>query len=128
MTEPKFFVCRHCGNVMELLNDSGVPVVCCGEDMDRLMPGTTDAAVEKHVPVYTAEGSNISVQVGSVPHPMLEEHYIGWVWLFTKNGGQRRVLKAGDEPKAEFTVAPGDEAVAVYAWCNLHGLWKTDIK
>ena len=127
MKELKYFVCKHCGNVVEMLFDSGVPVVCCGEPMVHMVPGTSDGAAEKHVPVVTAEGNTISVQVGAVLHPMLEEHYIGWIWLATENGGQRKCLKAGDEPKAVFTLGAGEKAVAVYEWCNLHGVWKADI-
>lgn len=126
--QPKFYICKHCGNVAEKIQDSGVDLVCCGEPMVEMVPGTTDAAQEKHVPVCTKEGSTITVQVGEVIHPMLPEHHIGWIWLDTKLGGQRRSLVAGDEPKAVFTLAPGDEALAVYEWCNLHGVWKTDIK
>ncbi|MDL2218994.1 desulfoferrodoxin [Ruminococcaceae bacterium OttesenSCG-928-O06] len=125
---PKFLVCKHCGNVIEMLHDSGVAVICCGEPMAEMVPGTSDGAAEKHVPAYTQEGNTIQVQVGSVIHPSLPEHYIGWIWLQTRLGGQRRRLSPGDEPKATFTLAPGDEAVAVYEWCNLHGLWKADVK
>ena len=125
-TTPKYVYCKHCGNVAEMLNDAGAPMTCCGEEMGPLMAGSVDAAVEKHVPVFAREGDKISVQVGSVPHPMLPEHHIAWIWLQTKLGGQRRCLEAGGEPKAEFILAPGDEPVAVYEWCNLHGLWKAD--
>lgn len=128
MREPKFFVCKHCGNVVELLYDSGVQVVCCGEPMVRMEPGTSDGAAEKHVPVYTMDGNVMHVQVGEVPHPMLEEHYIGWIWLVTENGGHRKWLSPGDEPKADFVLAEGDKPVAVYEWCNIHGLWKADVK
>lgn len=128
MQEPKFFVCKHCGNVMELLFDSSVPVVCCGEPMVRMQPGTSDGAAEKHVPVYTMQGDAVHVQVGEVPHPMLPEHYIGWVWLVTQQGGQRKWLHPGDEPKADFTLAPGDKPLAIFEWCNIHGLWKADVK
>ncbi|NLW78244.1 MAG: desulfoferrodoxin [Ruminococcaceae bacterium] len=125
---PKFFICKHCGNVAEKLVDSGVPMICCGEPMEEMKANTTDAAQEKHVPVVTVSGNEISVQVGSVLHPMLPEHHIGWIWLDTKLGGCRRSLTTDDEPKAVFTLAPGDEAIAVYEWCNLHGLWKADVK
>lgn len=124
---PKYLVCTHCGNVVEVMHASGVEVVCCGEPMQLMIPGTTDAALEKHVPAVTVNGDTVEVQVGSTIHPMLEEHYIGWIWLETELGGQRRSLVPGEEPKATFTVAPGDKAVAVYEWCNLHGLWKADI-
>lgn len=124
----KFYICKHCGNIVEKLNDAGVNVVCCGEPMQELVANTTDAAQEKHVPAYTVNGNTIEVQVGSVLHPMLEEHHIGWIWLETEQGGQRKLLKVTEEPKATFVVAPGDKAVAIYEWCNLHGLWKVDVK
>lgn len=128
MKELKFFVCKHCGNVVEKLYDSGVEVICCGEPMMRMEPGTSDGAVEKHVPVYTVEGSTMHVQVGEVPHPMLEEHYIGWIWLATEKGGQRNWLSPGDEPRADFVLNPADKPVAIYAWCNIHGLWMAEVK
>ena len=126
-TTPKFFICKHCGNIVEKVQDSGVPVICCGEAMNEMAANTTDAAREKHVPAVTVEGAVVHVQVGSVLHPMLEEHHIGWVWLQTEKGGQRCCLTAGMEPKAAFVLAEGDKPVAVYEWCNLHGLWKVDV-
>ncbi|MBS5335000.1 MAG: desulfoferrodoxin family protein [Anaerovoracaceae bacterium] len=120
----KYFVCEHCGNIIEKVNDAGVPVVCCGEKMKEIVPGSVDAAVEKHVPVVTKDGNTVKVFVGEVEHPMLEEHYIGWIAIETKEGMQRKTLKAGQKPEAIFALADGDELVAAYAWCNLHGLWK----
>ncbi len=120
----KYFVCEHCGNIIEKVNDAGVPVVCCGEKMKEIVPGSVDAAVEKHVPVVTKDGNSVKVFVGEVEHPMVEEHYIGWIAIETKEGMQRKTLKAGQKPEAVFALADGDELVAAYAWCNLHGLWK----
>ena len=120
----KYFVCEHCGNIVEMVNDSGVPVVCCGEKMKELVPGSVDAAVEKHVPVVTEDGNKVKVFVGEVEHPMAEEHYIGWIAIETKEGMQRKYLKAGEKPEAVFALADGDKLVAAYAWCNIHGLWK----
>ena len=120
----KYFVCEHCGNIVEMVNNSGVPVVCCGEKMKELVPGSVDAAVEKHVPVVKEEGNTVKVFVGDVEHPMVEEHYIGWIAIETKEGMQRKYLKAGEKPEASFVLADGDKLVAAYAWCNLHGLWK----
>ena len=90
----------------------------------NLKANTTDAAVEKHVPVVTQEGNKITVAVSSVEHPMLPEHYIMGVYIETKNGGQLHKFQPGDTPKATFTLADGDEFVAAYEYCNLHGLWK----
>lgn len=124
----KFFVCKHCGNIIEKLHDAGVPVVCCGEPMVELTANTTDAAQEKHVPSVKFMVDSIYVQIGSTPHPMLDEHHIEWVILETEWGTQRRNLKPGDAPVAEFGLIRGDKPVAVYEYCNIHGLWmKGDI-
>ena len=121
----RFFICPHCGNIVAMVKDSGVPVVCCGERMTELTPGTADASAEKHVPVYVVEGDMVRVTVGSVPHPMQPEHYIEWVSLQTKAGNQRKALAPGQEPKVCFRLCcDGDEVEAVYAYCNLHRLWR----
>jgi len=122
--EMKFFQCAHCGKIIAVVKDTRVPVMCCGEPMKELIPGTTDAAQEKHVPVYEVSGDTVTVKVGSVAHPMTEEHYIEWVSLKTKCGNQRKALKPGDEPTVCFRICDGDEVEAVYAYCNLHSLWK----
>ena len=122
--EQKFYICKHCGNIVAAVKESGVPVVCCGEKMSELVPCSTDAATEKHVPVVTKEGNIVTVSVGSVTHPMTPEHYIEWISISTKNGNQRHVLTPTDEPKATFALLDGDEVLAAYAYCNLHGLWK----
>ncbi|MBE5739180.1 MAG: desulfoferrodoxin [Clostridiales bacterium] len=120
----RFFRCAHCGNIIAKVFDSGVPVVCCGEEMKEIIPGTTEASQEKHIPVYTVEGNKVHVVVGSVEHPMAEEHYIEWISLQTKYGNQRKVLKPGDKPEVCFALCEGDEVEAVFAYCNLHSLWK----
>ncbi len=94
--EQKFFICEHCGNIIAMVKESGVPVMCCGQKMKQLIPGTTDAAVEKHIPVYRTEGNMVHVTVGEVEHPMLPEHYIEWVSLQTKAGNQRKALHSGE--------------------------------
>ena len=121
----KFYRCNHCGQIVAVVKKTGVPIVCCGEQMQEIVPGTTDAAVEKHVPVYEVNGNIVTVSIGSVAHPMIEEHYIEWVALQTKVGNQRKALTPGSEPKVSFALTDGDEVVAVYAYCNLHGLWKS---
>ena len=123
--EMKFYRCAHCGKIIAVVKESGVPVMCCGQKMEEIVPGTTDAAVEKHVPVYEVKDNIVTVCVGSVAHPMTEEHYIEWVSLQTKGGNQRKALKPGDEPKVCFAILDGDEVEAVYAYCNLHSLWKS---
>ena len=121
----KFYRCRHCGNVIQKVVDKKVPVVCCGEKMEELIPGTVDASVEKHLPVVTMlENNTIKVEVGSVAHPMLPEHHIAFVYVETENGGIR--VDLSDKPEA--VIALGNEkAVAVYEYCNLHGHWKTEL-
>ena len=122
--EVKFYRCPHCGNIIVKVKDSEVPVVCCGSPMQELVPNTGDGAGEKHVPVYSREGNEIVVKVGSVDHPMLDNHYIEWIMLCTKAGNQRKLLKPGEAPVARFLVDPADEVLAVYEYCNLHGLYK----
>ena len=122
----KFFVCEHCGNLVGVIHDSGVPMICCGQKMTQLIPGTVEASVEKHLPVVTVDGDKVKVEIGSVAHPMAEEHSILWVYLQTDKGGQRKNLAVGEAPVAEFSLLD-EKPVAVYAYCNLHGLWKTEV-
>lgn len=122
--EQKFFVCKTCGNIIAMVKNAGVPVMCCGAKMTEIIPGTTEAATEKHIPVYKVEDNKVFVTVGSVEHPMEDAHYIEWISLQTKQGNQRKELHPGEEPKACFALCDGDEVEAVYAYCNLHGLWK----
>lgn len=122
----KFYRCRHCGNVIIKFVDSGVPVVCCGEQMEELIPNTVDASNEKHVPVVKmTENGKIKVEVGSIPHPMTPEHHIVFIYVEMENGGIRIDLK--EKPEAEICACNG-KVTAVYEYCNLHGLWKTEIK
>ncbi len=122
----KFYRCKHCGNIITHLKDSGVRCVCCGEEMEELLPNTSDGAGEKHVPVIKTEGLTVTVTVGSVAHPMLPEHHIEWIILETKEGIQKKELNAGEEPVAVFSINEGDSVVAAYEYCNLHGLWKAE--
>lgn len=120
----KFYHCKHCGNIVTYVEDHGPRIVCCGDEMEEMTPDTVDASKEKHVPVVTVSGNNVTVKVGSVAHPMTEEHHISWIALHTKAGCQRKKLNHTGAPEAHFALADGDEMVAAYAYCNLHGLWK----
>jgi len=132
----KFFICKHCGNLIGLIDNKGVPMICCGEKMAELVPNTVDAAHEKHVPVVAKAtecacgcqcGGALTIEVGGTHHPMTDEHHISFIYIETENGGKRRCLKVGQQPV--ITVCCCDDTpVAVYAYCNLHGLWKTEIK
>ncbi len=126
MKEAKFYVCETCGNLVGMINESGVNMVCCGKKMTQIVPGTVEASKEKHIPVVTVEGDTVKVNVGSVDHPMTDEHLIEWVYLQTCRGGQRKCLKAGDAPTVTFALCD-EKPIAVYAYCNLHGLWKAEI-
>ncbi len=119
----KFYICKHCGNVVTKLEDSGVPVVCCGEKMTELLPNSTDAAGEKHVPVVTQEGAVVTVSVGSVLHPMTEEHSIRFIALETENGLSLKQLSSEGTPEAQFVLGEGESVLRVLEYCNLHGLW-----
>ena len=123
----KTYICRHCGNIISMISDKGVPVICCGTKMEELIPNTVEASTEKHLPVVEVVGNTVKVDVGSVEHPMVPEHYIEWVYLETEKGGQCKKLNPEEAPSAVFSLKD-DKAVAAYAYCNLHGLWKTEIK
>jgi len=123
----KFYKCRHCGNVIQKVVDSMVPVVCCGEKLEELIPNTVDASGEKHIPVVEVKDGIVKVHVGSIDHPMVEEHWIEWIYLETDQGSQVKYLKANEAPEVEFVLGK-EKPLVVYAYCNLHGLWKTDIK
>ena len=122
----KFYVCRHCGNLIGMIHDAGVPIICCGEKMEELVPNTVEASGEKHVPQVTVADGIVKVDVGSVAHPMTPEHSIQWVYVKTEKGGQRNNLQPGEAPTVSFSLAD-DKPVAVYAYCNLHGLWMTEV-
>ncbi len=123
----RFYICEHCGNIVGIIHDAGVPLMCCGQKMTKLEAGVVEASKEKHIPVVTVEGNTVRVCVGSVEHPMAEEHNIAWVYLQTTAGGQRKCLEVGKAPVVTFAVA-NENPIAVYAYCNLHGLWKADIQ
>lgn len=121
----KFLRCKVCGKIVALVNDcSSCPTKCCGEPMEEIPVNTQDGAHEKHLPVYEVVDNIVKVKVGSVEHPMLEAHYIQWIALETNKGNQRKVLKPGQAPEAEFALLPGEQVIAVYEYCNLHGLYK----
>ena len=122
----KFYVCRHCGNLIGMIHDAGVPIICCGEKMEELVPNTVEASGEKHVPQVTVADGIVKVDVGSVAHPMTPEHSIQWVYVKKEKGGQRKNLQPGEAPTVSFSLAD-DKPVAVYAYCNLHGLWMTEV-
>ena len=126
MTKVKFFRCPICGNIVMKIVDSGVVPFCCGKPMVELVANDTDAAVEKHVPVIDIKANVLTACIGATPHPMTQEHYIQWVYLETEKGGQIKYLSPNDEPKAEFALN-GEKALCVYAYCNLHSLWKTEL-
>ena len=126
MKEMKFYICETCKNIVGMIHSSGAPLTCCSKKMTLLEPGTVEASHEKHIPVVSVEGESVKVSVGSAVHPMSEEHSIQWIYLQTDKGGHRRELAPTDAPEATFALA-GEKPVAVYAYCNLHGLWKTEI-
>ena len=104
----KFYRCKVCGKIIAMVKETAVPTICCGQEMYELIPGTTDGALEKHVPVVTRKGNIVEVKVGSVEHPMPPEHYIQWICLQTKNGNQRKMLNPSDQPEASFMIFDDD--------------------
>ncbi len=123
--EQRFFVCRHCGNLVGMVRNAGVTMICCGEPMEELVPNS-NGVQEKHLPVVTQEGNRVTVTVSENLHPMSEEHSIEWVYLETEKGGQRKNLPHDGKPEASFLLED-DKAIAAFAYCNLHGLWKTEL-
>ena len=126
MCDNKFYICEKCGNIVGMIHNGGVPMMCCGQKMTKLEAGVVEASFEKHIPVVVVEGNTVRVNVGSVTHPMSEEHHIAWVYLQTNRGGQRKCLDVNGAPEVTFALAD-ETPVAVYAYCNLHGLWKAEI-
>ena len=126
MSDSRFYICERCGNLIGKIHDSGVSVVCCGQKMTELVAGTVEASREKHIPVVSVDGNSVTVSIGSIEHPMVDEHSILWVYLETNKGGQRKCLEVGKAPVVKFALS-SEEPKAVYAYCNLHGLWKTEI-
>ena len=126
MKNTKFYVCPICGNIVEMVHDSDVNPMCCGKKMTELVPNTVEASGEKHIPVVTVKDNTVTVNVGSVNHPMQDAHYIEWVQLVTERGSQRKHLSPSEAPNVVFLLS-GDKPLAVYAYCNLHGLWKTEL-
>ncbi len=121
------FKCEKCGSMVIKINDAACTPVCCGDPMTALVPGTSDGAHEKHVPVVEVSGNKVIVKVGEVEHPMMDAHYIQYIWLETDKGYMQKNLTPSDKPCAEFVLADGEKAIAAYEYCNLHGLWKADI-
>lgn len=125
----KFYKCRHCGNLIIKINSSEVPLICCGEEMEGLVPNSSDAKGEKHIPVVIKKDDNklIDVKVGEDMHPMTEEHFIEWIYIETKSGNQLKYLKPSMKPVGTFIITKDDELLNVYAYCNLHGLWVLNV-
>ena len=126
MLNTKFYICPHCGNIVEMVHDAGVKPFCCGQKMNELIPNTVDASGEKHIPAVKVGEGVVEVNVGSVDHPMVDVHWIEWVQLVTDKGSYRKWLNPGEAPNVKFLLSE-EKPVAVYAYCNLHGLWKTEL-
>ena len=126
MNKTKFYICAHCRNIVEMVYDTDIKLFCCGDEMNELVPNTVEASGEKHIPAVTVKDSLVEVNVGSVNHPMESVHWIEWVQLVTDKGSQRKYLKPGEAPNVKFLLSD-EKPLAVYAYCNLHGLWKTDL-
>lgn len=123
----KFYKCKHCGNLSGLIHNAGIPMVCCNEEMKELIPNINEGAIEKHLPIVKIVDNSIRVTIGETLHPMVEDHYFEWVYLQTENGGQRKSLEPGNAPTVTFLISD-DKPLAVFAYCNRHGLWKNVIE
>ena len=121
--EQKYLICEHCKNIINFVENKGVPVMCCGQKMTELVPNTSEAATEKHIPVVTTENNVITINVGSVPHPMVDVHFIQWISVETNKGVYRIHLSPDNEPTISVTLSNDETLVNVSAYCNIHGLW-----
>ena len=119
----KFYYCKHCKNIITFVKEVNPNIVCCNEKMVELVPGSVDAAHEKHIPVVDINENKVTVCIGSVEHPMQVEHYIEWIILETTKGVYRKNLNPGEKPEATFVLEEGERVVSTYEYCNLHGLW-----
>jgi superoxide reductase len=119
----KFYYCKHCKNIITFVKEVNPNIVCCNEKMVELVPGSVDAAHEKHIPVVDINENKVTVCIGSVEHPMQVEHYIEWIILETTKGVYRKNLNPGEKPEATFVLKEGEKVVSTYEYCNLHGLW-----
>ena len=126
MKNTKFYICPVCGNIVEMVHDAGPKPMCCGKRMEELVPNSVEASGEKHVPAVRIEGNAVEVNVGSVDHPMEQVHWIEWVELVTDRGNYRKLLNPGEAPNVRFLLSD-ERPMAVYAYCNLHGLWKKEL-
>lgn len=120
----EFYKCKHCGNIIAYVKNTGVKVVCCKEPMERVIANSVDASQEKHVPIVEINGNDVRVLVSTIEHPMAEEHFIEWVAIETKFGNQRKILTPNSKPEVSFSLVGDDEIKNVYAYCNIHGLWR----
>lgn len=127
MKELIFYRCSICGNLICMINDSGVTPTCCGTEMEAVTANTADAAAEKHVPCISRDGNKVMIAVGDLPHPMTQEHFIEWVILQTNRGTYSRRLHPENIPEVCFRIRSTECPVRVYAWCNLHGLWLREL-
>lgn len=118
----KIYRCKHCGNIITKIKDNNVDIYCCNEVMEELIPNTVDASCEKHIPVVEIKDNIATIKVGEVDHPMMEEHYIEWIYVETKSGIQLKYLNPNDKPEINVSIID-DEIKNIYAYCNIHGLW-----
>lgn len=123
----KFYICEHCKNIVIKITDHQVPVYCCGQKMKELVANTFEASTEKHKPLVHIENQMVEVSVGSHLHPMTPEHLIEWVVLETNKGYTVHSFNAQQAPITSFVLLDGEKVQAVYAYCNLHGLWKMEM-
>lgn len=121
----KFYRCPHCGNIVMAVEESGVPIICCGQPMQEIIGGTVDASKEKHVPVVSVDGNSVHVKVGSIEHPSTEEHYIQWIGISTESSVQMKYLKPGEKPEACFKICNEEKVAEAFCYCNLHGKWSS---
>lgn len=128
MCKKKYYVCEVCGNIVEKVHDSGNELMCCMRTMKELIPGETDGNLEFHVPTYKIKNNLLTVEIGKKEHPSDDKHYIQWVSVVTDKGEMRKCLKPGDKPVVHFHLCDGEKVCTIFAYCNLHKLWKLRVE
>lgn len=124
MEKKQVYRCSVCGNIVEVVNVGGGTLVCCGQPMELVVEKSSEEGMEKHLPVVSVDGNVVSVKVGSIPHPMVDEHFIQWIECIVGDDCYKKELKPNDLPEASFNIDGDLSNIIVRAYCNVHGLWK----
>lgn len=128
MKRIRFFKCNVCGQIIAIVHDTNLPIVCCGKEMKEIIPSTKDMGNEKHVPVYKRKCDTVEVNVGEIDHPMEPKHHINWIMILTDKGYYTKSFRKLDKPNLKFCIDEDEVICSIYSYCNIHGLWINEIE